>query len=109
MFVDRATVLVKAGDGGAGSTSLRREPFNPRGGPEGGDGGKGGDVILRVDEQEVSTRRDLYAALWRREPGERVLLDVMREERAQRVEVVAQDRSDFYALERRGSSDSTPS
>ena len=67
-----------------------------------------GDVILRVDDQEVSTRRDLYAALWRHEPGERVLLDVMREDRAQRVEVVAQDRSDFYALERRGSSDSTP-
>jgi S1-C subfamily serine protease len=64
-----------------------------------------GDVILRVDEQEVSTRRDLYAALWRHEPGERVQLDVIREERTQRVEVVTQDRSDFYALERRGSSD----
>jgi S1-C subfamily serine protease len=62
-----------------------------------------GDVILRVDDQEVSSRRDLYAALWRHEPGERVLLDVMREERPQRVEVVAQDRSDFYALERRSS------
>jgi S1-C subfamily serine protease len=66
-----------------------------------------GDVILRVDEQEVSTRRDLYAALWRHEPGERVLLDVMREDRQRRVEVVAQDRSDFYAQERRGSSDSS--
>jgi S1-C subfamily serine protease len=64
-----------------------------------------GDVILRVDDQEVSTRRDLYAALWRHEPGERVRFDVMREDRTQRVEVVAQDRSDFYALERRGSSD----
>jgi S1-C subfamily serine protease len=64
-----------------------------------------GDVILRVDDQEVSSRRDLYAALWRHEPGERVLLEVMREDRAQRVEVVAQDRSDFYALERRGSGD----
>ena len=68
-----------------------------------------GDVILRVDDQEVSTRRDLYEALWRHEPGERVQLDVIREERTQRVEVVTQDRSDFYALERRGSSDSTPS
>jgi S1-C subfamily serine protease len=64
-----------------------------------------GDVILRVDDQEVSSRRDLYAALWRHEPGERVLLEVLREDRAQRVEVVAQDRSDFYALERRGSGD----
>jgi S1-C subfamily serine protease len=67
---------------------------------------KDGDVILRVDEQEVSSRRDLYAALWRHEPGERVFLDVMREQRPQRVEVVTQDRSDFYALERRGSGDS---
>jgi serine protease Do len=67
-----------------------------------------GDVILRVDDQEVSTRRDLYAALWRHEPGERVLLEVMREDRSQRVEVVAQDRSDFYALERRGSGDTPP-
>jgi len=49
VFVDRATLLVKAGDGGAGSASLRREPFAPRGGPDGGDGGRGGDVILRVD------------------------------------------------------------
>ena len=64
-----------------------------------------GDVIIRVDDQEVSSRRDLYAALWRHEPGERVLLDVVREERSRRVEVVAQDRSDFYALERRGSGD----
>jgi S1-C subfamily serine protease len=59
-----------------------------------------------VDDQEVSTRRDLYAALWRHEPGERVLFDVMREGRTRRVEVVAQDRSNFYALERRGSGDS---
>ena len=68
-----------------------------------------GDVILRVDGQEVSSRRDLYAVLWRHEPGERVLLDVLREDRRQRVEVVAQDRSDFYALERRGSGDSPTS
>jgi S1-C subfamily serine protease len=67
-----------------------------------------GDVIVRVDEQEVSSRRDLYAALWRREPGDRVLLDVMREEQAQRVEVVAQDRSDFYALEQRSPGDTPP-
>ena len=49
MFTDRTTLFVKAGDGGAGSASVRREPFNPRGGPDGGDGGRGGDVILRVD------------------------------------------------------------
>src|SRR5205823_8746180 len=49
MFVDTATVFVKAGDGGAGSASIRREPYNPRGGPDGGDGGRGGDVVMRVD------------------------------------------------------------
>src|SRR5919201_2916701 len=49
MFVDQVTIFAKAGDGGAGSASLRREPFKPRGGPDGGDGGKGGDVVLRVD------------------------------------------------------------
>jgi S1-C subfamily serine protease len=65
-----------------------------------------GDVILRVDDQEVASRRDLYAALWRREPGERVRLDVVREDHAQTVEVLAQDRSDFYALERRTSGES---
>lgn len=49
MFVDQVTIFVKAGDGGPGSASMRREPFRPQGGPYGGDGGKGGDVILRVD------------------------------------------------------------
>lgn len=63
-----------------------------------------GDVIVRVDDEEVASRRALYAALWRHRPGERVCLEVMREERLQRVEVMAQDRSDFYASERRGSS-----
>jgi S1-C subfamily serine protease len=64
-----------------------------------------GDVIVRVDDEEVASRRALYAALWRHRPGERVCLDVMREERVQRVDVMAQDRSDFYASERRGSSE----
>src|SRR5437870_5378312 len=49
MFVDRLTLFARAGDGGAGSASIRREPFTPRGGPDGGDGGRGGDVVLRVD------------------------------------------------------------
>jgi S1-C subfamily serine protease len=60
-----------------------------------------GDVILRVDAEEVSSRRALYAALWRHGPGERVVLHVMREDRVQRVEVLAEDRSEFYGPERR--------
>jgi GTP-binding protein len=46
MFVDRVRIFVKAGDGGRGCVSFRREPYVPRGGPDGGPGGKGGDVAL---------------------------------------------------------------
>ena len=48
MLIDRARIYVKAGNGGSGSRSFRREKYVPRGGPDGGDGGRGGDVRLRV-------------------------------------------------------------
>ncbi len=51
MFIDRARLVVRGGDGGRGIISFRREAHVPRGGPDGGDGGKGGDVVLRVDPQ----------------------------------------------------------
>src|SRR5438105_983108 len=51
MFIDRAKIFVKAGDGGAGALSFRREKYVPRGGPDGGNGGRGGNVILEVSRQ----------------------------------------------------------
>jgi len=50
MFVDRAKIYIKSGKGGNGCVSFRREPFVPEGGPDGGDGGKGGDIVFIADE-----------------------------------------------------------
>ncbi|PYL16012.1 MAG: GTPase ObgE [Verrucomicrobia bacterium] len=59
MFVDRIKVFAQAGSGGRGSVSFRREKFVPKGGPDGGDGGRGGDIILRAD-RHVDSLSDLF-------------------------------------------------
>jgi len=50
-FIDEAEIFVRAGNGGAGAVAFRREKFVPRGGPSGGDGGNGGDIVLETDER----------------------------------------------------------
>jgi GTP-binding protein len=62
-FFDEAFITVQSGDGGRGCVSFRREKFIPHGGPDGGDGGKGGDVILK----STSQRRTLYPFRFKRE------------------------------------------
>lgn len=70
MFIDRVVVHVKAGDGGSGITSFRREKFVPLGGPDGGDGGRGGDVIL-VGDSNLATLLDYtYRDRWTAPAGD---------------------------------------
>src|SRR5437868_7114145 len=59
MFVDRIKVFAQAGNGGRGCVSFRREKFVPKGGPDGGDGGRGGDVVLLAD-QHVDNLSNLF-------------------------------------------------
>ncbi|MFC2548891.1 MAG: GTPase ObgE, partial [Corynebacterium matruchotii] len=58
-FVDQVTLHLTAGDGGNGCASIHREKFKPLGGPDGGNGGHGGDIILEVSAQ-VHTLLDLH-------------------------------------------------
>ena len=69
MFLDRVKIWVRAGDGGDGAATFRREAHVPRGGPDGGDGGRGGSVVLRVDPGLTTLRDFRYKHHFRAEPG----------------------------------------
>jgi GTP-binding protein len=68
-FVDEATLFVKAGNGGAGCVSFRRARFIPKGGPDGGDGGKGGDVIIVGNKSLISLLDFKYKRIYKAENG----------------------------------------
>jgi GTP-binding protein len=69
MFIDETKVLLKAGNGGGGCLSFRREKFLPKGGPDGGDGGKGGDIILLCDENEGDLSKYRFQTHWSAKNG----------------------------------------
>ncbi len=70
MFADRAKIIIKSGKGGDGHISFRREKYVPDGGPDGGDGGKGGDIIFEVDDG-LNTLTDFrHRRKFAAEPGE---------------------------------------
>jgi GTPase len=69
-FIDRVRVKVKGGDGGSGIVAFRREKYIPMGGPDGGDGGRGGNVIIRADSNLATLLDYTYRDSWRAESGD---------------------------------------
>lgn len=69
MFVDRVTIYVKGGDGGNGCLSFRREKYAPRGGPNGGDGGKGGNIVLIADTGHSNLAHLSFQRHWKADRG----------------------------------------
>jgi GTPase len=68
-FIDSARIVVRGGHGGKGSSSFRREPFVPRGGPDGGDGGRGGSVVLRATTEVSDLALYKRRTRWQAEAG----------------------------------------
>ena len=69
VFVDHIKIYAKAGDGGNGSAHFARKKFVPKGGPDGGDGGRGGDIVLQVDSHTDNLKAFFYKAKVRAEDG----------------------------------------
>jgi GTPase involved in cell partitioning and DNA repair len=65
MFIDEANITVRAGDGGHGCIAFRREKFVPRGGPSGGDGGKGGSIYMVANSQENTLLKFRYKHIFK--------------------------------------------
>jgi GTP-binding protein len=70
-FVDEVTITVRSGSGGPGAVSFRREAYVPKGGPDGGDGGRGGDVVLEADPDKTTLLDLQYRQQYRADDGER--------------------------------------
>lgn len=70
-FVDKARIVIKAGDGGDGCASFHREKFVTRGGPDGGDGGRGGNVVFVADSNMDTLLDFKFARFYRAENGEK--------------------------------------
>jgi len=68
-FIDEATITVQSGDGGKGCVSFRREKYIPRGGPDGGDGGKGGDVILKTTSRKRTLQHFQFKRIFKAPNG----------------------------------------
>ena len=68
-FVDESRILVKAGDGGRGCVSFRKEKFIPRGGPDGGNGGKGGDILIQANAHLQSLLDFQYKSIFKAQRG----------------------------------------
>src|SRR3954464_6106658 len=70
MFVDHIKITAQAGDGGNGCVSFRREAFVPRGGPDGGDGGRGGSIIMKADVHTDNLTGFFYEPIIKARHGE---------------------------------------
>ena len=87
MFVDKVSLIVESGKGGNGAVTFRREKFAPKGGPDGGDGGKGGDVILKVEGKNITDTENLTKYIGKNEPGEEIEITFKRKRRTKTMDV----------------------